>query len=516
MPKLHFAKIFVGGIAAYFLAINAYATNAILCVPPPKPGNIGDVLALKSCINTANSLSGGTIDLGGLVYTLTTADNIADGANGLPDITSDIVLKNGTITKDPSLPFRHLHVSDLGSLSLKNITLMNGLDTSGNGGGAIFVKSGGILATVEESNFTNNQMAAASRVVAAGGALYILGEFIEIKKTIFANNQAVGISDGSVGGAIFIAGPGGTISESIFSANVAVNEEPATSGGAIYVSMGGSINAIVASSFIANSSPGENAGAIYVEFAPGIGTIDGCTFSFNNSPGGGALFLDGPIGTISNSTFDNNIAVNGAAIFLFNAGGPFVGSIQTIYNCTLNANFAFGVGGAIYLASPATIGQIYNSTVAGNQAQHENGGAGLYNCGIVGSMVSNIWADNLDTNTTPGTEDDVYNNCGGTINAASFNLVGVDTNTNGAFDNGVNGNTGNIVGSSDSPINPNLGVLSDNGGPTKTMAPLSNSPAIGAGANPLGLAHDQRGRGFSRMLHGQTDIGALEIQRSRE
>ncbi len=90
----------------------------------------------------------------------------------------------------------------------------------------------------------------------------------------------------------------------------------------------------------------------------------------------------------------------------------------------------------------------------------------MFNCGTIGAMVSNIWAENFDANTMPGTEDDV-NNCGsGAISTASFNLVGVDTNTNNAFTNGINGNVGNIVGTASSPIKPNLGgVLRDNGGP---------------------------------------------------
>src|SRR5262249_24386113 len=41
--------------------------------------------------------------------------------------------------------------------------------------------------------------------------------------------------------------------------------------------------------------------------------------------------------------------------------------------------------------------------------------------------------------------------------------------------------TGEIVGSSANPINPHLGPLQDDGGPTQTMALLSVSPAIDTG-----------------------------------
>ncbi len=54
------------GVVACFLTLNAFATDAIRCAPPPAPGNLGDVTALINCITTANAEGGGTIDLGGL------------------------------------------------------------------------------------------------------------------------------------------------------------------------------------------------------------------------------------------------------------------------------------------------------------------------------------------------------------------------------------------------------------------------------------------------------------------
>ncbi len=266
------------GVVACLLTLNIYATDAVLCVPPPAPGNIGDVTALINCITTANAEGGGTINLGGLTYTLTAADNTVDGANGLPDIISHIIIENGTITKDETLPFRHLHISSTGSLSLKKVTLTNGNDTSGSGGGALYVAPGGILGTVENCNISNNQAVVTSGV-ARGGAIVLDGEFFEIRKSFFSNNQAAtegGEGAGSIGGAIYIAGGGGVISESIFTANSA-NDPNSTKGGAIYVEEGASIETVFEQSFIANASPASMSGAIYVDLGPGIGTIDGCT-----------------------------------------------------------------------------------------------------------------------------------------------------------------------------------------------------------------------------------------------
>jgi hypothetical protein len=68
-------------------------------------------------------------------------------------------------------------------------------------------------------------------------------------------------------------------------------------------------------------------------------------------------------------------------------------------------------------------------------------------------------------------------------------------------------------------INPKLDALADNGGPTKTHALLSDSPAIDAGNNEYvdlySLAYDQRGQ--SRVRDGNldgllvADIGAYEV-----
>jgi predicted outer membrane repeat protein len=67
-------------------------------------------------------------------------------------------------------------------------------------------------------------------------------------------------------------------------------------------------------------------------------------------------------------------------------------------------------------------------------------------------------------------------------------------------------------------IDPMLGPLADNGGPTMTHALLAGSPAInagdlnavaGVGGVPL---YDQRGAPFGRVFNGRIDIGAFEYQ----
>jgi hypothetical protein len=63
---------------------------------------------------------------------------------------------------------------------------------------------------------------------------------------------------------------------------------------------------------------------------------------------------------------------------------------------------------------------------------------------------------------------------------------------------------------------PVLGPLAANGGPTRTHALLTGSPAIDHGPVPVpvftGNAFDQRGAGFLRVVDGTVDIGAYEVQ----
>jgi len=106
---------------------------------------------------------------------------------------------------------------------------------------------------------------------------------------------------------------------------------------------------------------------------------------------------------------------------------------------------------------------------------------------------------------TGTTRDDVL----GALNAGGdYNLIGDGTGMTGLH-NGVNGN---LVGSAAAPIDPLLGPLQDNGGPTLTHALLAGSPAIDAGNNAYATDWDQRGEGFPRIVNGIIDIGAFEYQ----
>ena len=63
-------------------------------------------------------------------------------------------------------------------------------------------------------------------------------------------------------------------------------------------------------------------------------------------------------------------------------------------------------------------------------------------------------------------------------------------------------------------LDPLLGPLAYNGGPTLTRALLPGSPALDRGSNPEGLTEDQRGYGSDRVVGAAADIGAYESRDS--
>ncbi len=90
------------------------------------------------------------------------------------------------------------------------------------------------------------------------------------------------------------------------------------------------------------------------------------------------------------------------------------------------------------------------------------------------------------------------NDIAGSVSLSSAdNLIG--NGGSGGLSNGTNGNQVGVV-------NPDLGSLAYNGGPTETIALLPGSPAIGAGSVALAvdpstgqpLTTDQRGSSFVR------------------
>lgn len=192
--------------------------------------------------------------------------------------------------------------------------------------------------------------------------------------------------------------------------------------------------------------------------------------------------------TVSNSTVSGNVAYYGGGL------NNFVYSSATVSNSTISGNLSLLGGGVLNFYSDA---QVKNSTVTNNTAYY--GGSGLLNLYGTSKVTSTIVAKNY-------ANDDIL---GSDFTTGGNNLIGNGDGAKGF----VNGKNGDKVGTAAKPIDPKLGPLQNNGGPTFTHALLTGSPAIDMGSNPDALKFDQRGSGFNREVPaGKTDIGAFEVQ----
>ncbi|MBL9156129.1 MAG: cadherin-like domain-containing protein [Verrucomicrobiales bacterium] len=217
-----------------------------------------------------------------------------------------------------------------------------------------------------------------------------------------------------------------------------------------------------------------------------VTTVVNSTFSGNSAGlGGGANTRSGNSLTLINCTFSGNTATP-------NSGGAvYVGGATTILNSTLSGNFTSFRGGAI--ATDGATVTLANSIVAGNTAGIGQSDIGRASTGPVISNGGNLIGNGQDT-----------------LNAVTW--LGTD-----------------LTGTTAAPLDPLLGSLANNGGPTQTHALLSGSPALNAGSNALlpadtydldgdtntaePIPFDQRGAGFLRAI-GTVDIGAFELQKS--
>jgi hypothetical protein len=134
---------------------------------------------------------------------------------------------------------------------------------------------------------------------------------------------------------------------------------------------------------------------------------------------------------------------------------------------------------------------ITSSTIAGNTTG-SSGGGGISNGNGTVTLKNTIIALNTSTSGP-----DVK----GTLTSQGFNFIG--NNKDGTI---TPAQSSDQIGAAGAPIDPLLGPLQDNGGPTFTLALQSNSLAINKG-DPNAPARDQRGY----VRQNAPDVGAYEF-----
>jgi len=269
-------------------------------------------------------------------------------------------------------------------------------------------------------------------------------------------------------------------------------------GGGIYLS-GDNVN-LQDSTIVRNSAIGGNGvgpgnsndggeahgGGIYLAFLSGPTMINNCTLSSNTASGGvgggtsgfgGAAFGGG----IDFDSDDGDLRLINCTV----TGNSVIGALGG--NSGSTSDDAAGRGGGVYTSVffsnslSAVSCTVSHNSASGSGSGTGTQGGGIYNASGAVLLTSTIVAQNSATTTNA----DIRGNF---ATASSYNLIGHKGNTVG-LTNGVNNNQ---VGGGATSLDPKLGPLQANGGPTRTRALLAGSPAIDKGIAG-GLTKDQRG-----------------------
>ena len=426
-------------------------------VIPPAGGDGRDIGAYELAVQTTP--------------TVLTVNSLSDAA----PVPGDLTLRQAVSAADgmaplSSLPAAQVSVGspyfyDIQFSVTGTIALTAALPAVGGNGGVVLQGPGASALTIQ-----GDRQPDAILTVAPGGALTVSGVTLDGGRN-YNSGIAVGpagslaVTDAIIQNA-YTSGNGGGIANVGGAVSVAGTRflSDIAGAGAGIANLGGSLS-VSQSTFDNCYAISTDGGGILNWAGPAAGggglTVTACTFSndFATNLGGGIALDAGSRATVVDSTFANGQASDGGAISLQ------IARYNTVYS--------------VGLALTA-------STVAGNTAFT---GGGIYvepNAGIL------TFTATLGNTIVAG-------NTGGDVSGAldpagDHNLIGNGAGMTGLTD----GANGNHVGTAATPIDPMLGPLQDNGGPTFTKALLPGSPAIDVGANPGNLATDQRG--FPRVV----------------
>jgi len=296
---------------AFVLALGVGPAQAtVMCNPTV---SCGDVEGLITAINNANSEpddevegdcpGANTITLGpgaNCTFTLTEVGSYSSGPNGLPSISSEIIIVgNGstitrsTVTGTPD--FRIFRVRHNGNLTLQNLTLSNGIaptaEGSYSGGGVL---NNGIL-TLDHCTISGNSAAG------DGGGVSNTGTLMVTNTSIISGNRA------SYNGGGVYNDDTLTVTDSTISGNSAAGD-----GGGVY-----------------------NEGYAGIEgFFPSTVTLTNSTISNNTASYGGGVFNSDP----STVTLTNSLLLSNSATS--RGGGVSNYGTVALTNSTITGNSA--------------------------------------------------------------------------------------------------------------------------------------------------------------------------------
>ena len=293
----------------------------------------------------------------------------------------------------------------------------------------------------------------------------------------------------------------GTLGTVVISGLTLTGGDVTTGGGAIQSRE----NLTLSASVVSGNTTTLNGGGI-ATYA-GLLNITTSTIRGNSATrGGGINHYNGTMSMTSSTISGNSATVSGGGIFNFGTYGMAGTGAATIVGSTISGNSA-AHGGGIFTQD--SVLQLRFSTITANNAP-ANEGAGIQ------SLVNAMTRTEVSGSIVAGnflSDVDLVGGGGNSFQSGGFNLIG----TGEALSEFVE--TGDLTN-----VNPQLGPLVNNGGPTFTHAPLPISLAVDAG-NPAAVAgvagvplFDQRGTPFGRVVDGNAvpgariDKGAFERQ----
>jgi hypothetical protein len=396
----------------------------------------------------------GTVDIGAFEFGGLMVTNLTD-------------VVNGTTTSITAL---------LANPGADGVSLREALAAANNTAGAdAIIFSAGLFAAPRTITLTGGQLSltdAAGTTISGPGAslLTVSGNLngeVFVQTAGASTIAALTVTQGSHafasnGGAVHNAGGTLTLNDCVVTNNSGPGlTANSTNGGG--VANTGTAVMVLNNCVISNNFGGSTSGGVYNE---GTMTLTACTVSGNSADRfNGRLFNSGTL-TLVNSTVSGNFTIQGGSLNGYGGGLRSVSGTMNLTNCTVSGNTSPTRGGGVFTQGGTV--NVVNTIVAGNTAP-------------TGPDVSEILT--------------------GTFSSRGNNLIGKTDDSAGWV-------ASDRTGTAAAPLDAQLGALANNGGPTRTMALLFNSPAVSAGNAALAPAADQRG--LAR--RGRTDIGAYEYQ----
>ena len=434
---------------------------------------------------------------------------ITGDANGDDSVSSSYITRVGA-SGNNLLDDNSRVINSSATLNLANLTVTGGRALRSNEGG------GGIRTSTADVFLTNVTVSGNSTYATSyfyntnGGGIYSESGSVHLLNSTVSGNSASVLAftgGGSSGGGIHSESGNVYLTNSSVSGNTAEGSGSSSgSGGGI--STGSGNVSLISSTISGNRVFGDFSSGGGIATSSGTVSLTNSTLRNNRVSGGSYQSSGGGISSGSGgvsllySTISNNSVGNYSA----SGGGISSSGIVSVINSTISGNSALpstpgfefpgsAQGGGINAGTVSLI----NSTLYGNSAGVYRYGSGYEERGSAISSSRPTIINSIVEGTIRGS-----------ASVVEFSLI---VNTTGSDITTTTG-TGNIL---NQPAM--LGPLEDNGGPTLTHAPLSNSPVIDAGNNVLAadaagvpLSNDQRGSGFFRTFGTSVDIGAIEDQ----